>query len=191
MDVAEASWHVTCRPQLGRLPDAERQPRLEQRGVDPLAEAVAATREERREHPVSEVDPGRDVGHRRACLRRFAVGLPGHAHDPRHGLRDEVITTKAGKGARVTEAGQRCVDKPRVQTCELVVAHAQALRRSWPEVLHEDVSSPHEVVHRAPSATRPQVKGDGLLSSVQRRVRQADRLPVASPGISDGVGVVW
>ena len=104
---AELVRRAAGRPQLGRLPDRERERALEQRRVDHLPAARALAGGERGEDPDGAEQPGGEVADRDAALDRVAVGLAGHAHHPGQPLGDQVVARPLRVRPGLPEAGDR------------------------------------------------------------------------------------
>ena len=79
--------------------------------------------------------PRAEVGQRYARLDRRTARLARNRHDPRDALRDEIETALGSIGSCLPVAGDRCVDEPRIDLRQGVVAQAEAIHHARAIVL--------------------------------------------------------
>ncbi|MEI9804717.1 MAG: hypothetical protein WDN48_10060 [Pseudolabrys sp.] len=76
---------------------------IEDRDLDVLTDAIAASRAERQQYADRRVKPGAEFQHRRAGWRRRRADLTGDVHGAGHSLHQGVRPGAAAEGAAVAE----------------------------------------------------------------------------------------
>ena len=155
------------------LVDQTRHRRRQQVDLDVLAESRLASLVERREHSDETVQTGHHIEHRDASTQRRTVGLTGEAHQPRHGLGDEVVAGERG-ALRRSEPADREVDQTRVVALDVVVAKAEPVDAAGLEVLKSDVGSPQQRLRHREIVRILEVEHDRSLIAVDRQVVGGD-----------------
>src|ERR1700676_507006 len=87
-----------------RRPGQDADDRLEQRALAPLAAAVAMARLEREQDTLRRENSAEQIADRDADAGRTALDGAGHAHQPRHSLRDLIEAGKIAQRAGRSEA---------------------------------------------------------------------------------------
>ena len=124
----------------------------------------------------------------------FAIG-PGHAHQPAHGLRDDVIGRPVHIGAfaaaRITEAADRGIDEGRIQFCQFLVAKSQPLHDARPEILDQHMGGAHEIADLGLRLLGLEVEDDAFLAAVQAHeiARPVALLVIGAPRAVAAAGV--
>ena len=139
--------------------DERRERDVVERDLDPLA----ATGDERGEHARRRGIAGQDVDDRDADLQRRPVCLAGYRHQAALGLDHEVVA-----GPLVAEARDGAVDELGVLAPEPLVAGAEPVGDSRPEVLDDDVGAPGEASKRLLRLRAREVERDAPLAPVDR-----------------------
>ena len=120
------------------------------------------------------IKAGEQVGDRDArshrSAARLAVGQAGDAHHPAHALDDEVVAGTVGIGSVLPEAGDRCVDQPRIALRQGFVVEAEEAERARAKILDHDISSVAEFQRQIIGAGDVQVDADVAFSGVLLRV---------------------
>ena len=98
-------------PVLRGFPRRQRQPRLEERGVDELTAPGHPPRAQRAEDAEHAEQARAEIGDGHAHLDRRSIRAARRAHDAAHALRDEVVAAAVRIGARLAEARDRAVDR--------------------------------------------------------------------------------
>ena len=120
------------------------------------------------------VHAGHQVGEGDAELLRPAAGqivaLAGDAHQPAHGLDDEVVAGQRRQRPVLAETGDRAVDEARVDCPQRFVAQAVALERADLVVLDQDVAAGGQLAHQRLAVFGGDVDGHRLLAAVGGQV---------------------
>ena len=103
----------------------------------------------------------------RADHRRWAFGVAGHVHDPRHRLGDVVVARPLGPRRGAAEARHRQVDDVGVHRPDRLVVEAPAGHdRRRAEVLAHDVGVPSQLEQQVPALRTVPVDAQALLAPV-------------------------
>ena len=115
------------------------------------------------------VQSGHHVEHRDAGPERRTVGIAGEAHQPGHGLHDQVVAgqPRALGGA---EPADREVHQARVDGRRGVVVEAELGERAGLEVLDRDVRPAQQLLGLRPVLVDTEVEHDRALVAVDRQV---------------------
>ncbi len=186
MAVAHGPRHH-ARGHIGRCLVGQRgQQRGEQGHLHPLprAGAVPVAQGGQDAHP--RVQTGDDVHQGDTGLGALAVRFAGHAHQPAHGLHQQVVAGQRGSPTG-SETGHRAVHQPGVDRPQLLVAETEALHRPGPEVLHEHVRARGDLPGGAAVVFVGQVQDDGAFLAVD--TEEVGRFPVGVRG-TPGPGLV-
>src|SRR5262249_24572101 len=80
------------------------------------------------------------IRQRGTAFDRWAVrALAGEAHDPAHGLRNEIEAAPMLVGTGAAEPGERAVDQRRIILAQVLIAEAEARHYSWCEIFHQHI----------------------------------------------------
>ena len=134
---AELARRAARRPQLGGLPDRERERALEQRRVDRLPAARALAGGERGEDADGAEQRGGEVADRDAALDRVAVGLAGHAHHARTAPGRSGRSPPAARTGRSARSRRSTRRQPRVERAQRLVVGAEPRRDARAVVLEQ------------------------------------------------------
>jgi hypothetical protein len=114
--------------------------RFEEARVHSLPLAGALARGEREEDAMHRVEAGADVGDGDPDPRRTGAGLTGDAHDPAHGLPEDVVPREAPVRAVGAEPADRRADEALVARLQhLLIAEAPLLECARLEVVDDHV----------------------------------------------------
>ena len=144
--------------------------RVEQGEVDVLAARGALPARERGEDRGRRVHAGHQVGSGDAHLLRPAAGqvvtLAGDAHDPAHGLGDQIVAGAVRIGPRLAEARDRAIDQARIDLAERGIVEAEFGEPADLVVLDQDIRAFHKLpYHRLPLG-RGEIEGDRALPPI-------------------------
>ena len=196
--VAHAAWHHAAHQVVGGLVGESGYLDVEQGGVDMLAQAGAVAFLQRGQDADGGVQAGEDVGQRHAHLLRagagFVIGHAGDAHQPAHGLDQEVVAGARGVGAALAEASDGAVDQARVDGVEAGVVQAVLLQAAGLEVFQHDVGFGRELLQLLLAFGAGHVDGDGALVAVGAekvgRFARGLAVRILQVGRAPGTGVV-
>ena len=174
---AERPGHAPGRPQLGGLPDRQRERALEQRRVDALPAARPLARGEAERIADGAEQAGGEVADRDAALDGVAARLAGDAHHAGEALGDQVVAGPHGVRAGLPEARDARVDQARVERARASRSRRPAARR------RRAGSSPPPRRRRAARRWKTARCASSLRSSVTQRLLRltARNAAVSSP----------
>ena len=143
---------------------------VEQGGVDMLALAGEVAVAQGGQDRAGGVHAGHHVGDGHAHLGRLAVGVAGDAHDPAHGLGQQVVARTRCVGAGLPETGDAGVDEAGEALLDLVIGEAMAGKVADLIVLDEDVGALQQLEQDRPALGLSEVQSDGALVAVGAEV---------------------
>jgi hypothetical protein len=114
---------------------------------------------ERRLDAVGREQAAHEVDERGAGFQRPPVRLAGHAHEPAHGLQEEVVAGHPGGGLAGPERGHRARDEARVGRTQRLPVDAPRRHQAGPEGLQQHVGA---------LAQRPRETAVALVGEVER-----------------------
>src|SRR5918999_260767 len=174
-------------PELGALPDGERQGSLEERGVHVLPAPGLLAGNVSGEDSEGAEEASREVSDGDAALRGGASRLSGDAHHAGHALGDQVVAGTRGIGSGLPEAGDARVDDARVDLFERLVVYAELLGHAGAKVLDDHVRPADEAVEDLARPILLEVERHALLVAVYggkgRGVLARHPEPHRSPGL--------
>ena len=138
--------HTVC-IQVGQTGHLQAEQHVEHGHIDVLGpRGMPLAGKQRRADCPGCIHPGTQIADGLAAAGRPGSGETGNAHQPGHGLRDDVISRATGQRALLAKAGNTGVDQPRVVLLEAVEIDAQALSDTGAEVLDHDIGIGHQFV---------------------------------------------
>ena len=132
------------------------------------------------------VHPRHDVGDRSADFLGLASRLAGHAHDPAHGLGDDVVPGPGSVRPGLAEAGERAVYQLGEVGFEVLIGKAVFGEGADPEILHQNVAVGDEPPRQVLAVPLRQVDGDGALVAVRAQIIGAFGRIVAGGVLEEG-----
>jgi len=168
--------------QVGRALVEQRGERGEhQRDLHALAAAlgVGLAGLQRAEDGDRRVQPADEVHDGAADLQRPPVLLARHAHQPAHGLQQEVVA----RAVVLAEGRDRAVDDAGIARRDLLIGQPEAPHRSRPEALEQHVGAQRQPPRQLAVARLGQIQRDRALVAVEPQVvRRAALGPRRTPG---------
>ena len=113
--------------------------RFEQRSLDPLAAPGAMARLEREQNSLRGEDSAEQVADRDSDPRRSALRCAGHAHQPRHALRDLIEAGIVAQRPGRAEARDAAGDDARIACRQCLVAEAHRIDDAGAEIVDHDI----------------------------------------------------
>ena len=101
-----------------------------------------------------------------------AIGKPGDAHQPAHGLKHRVVARVAAVGARLPESGDGAVDDPGLDGLDGGVVQPMAGQVPHLEVLDDDVAPDRERCHDVTTVWCGEVDRDRALVAVRAQIHR-------------------
>ncbi len=149
------------------LDEVERRHGFGHRHLDRVAVTRRELPVERPQHGVGDVERDHFVGDRRRHECRLASGPRRHRGEPRHRLDHVVIGGTTGIGAVAAEADGVADHQRRVSLPQCGRAEPEPLECCWPDVRHQCVRRPDDVVQRTPALVGLQIESDRSLVAMQ------------------------
>jgi hypothetical protein len=144
MVVADLRRHLPLHEEAGGLEIHERDARLQERALHPLAFPGALALKERSHHAERREKAGRDIGDRGPGAHRTLTRRPGDRHEPAHALRDLVEPGPIAVRTVLAEARDAREDDARVQLFERLVIDPEAVLDVGAVILDHDIGGLHE-----------------------------------------------
>ena len=161
----------------------QRDHRVEQRHLDPLALARFLAFEQRGHDAQRAVEACRRIRHRTAGAHRAAARLAGDRHQPAHALGHLVETRALGIGAALAEAGNAGEDDLLVDLFQRLVIDAETVLDVGPVVLGDDVGFFDELHENLQAVRILQVQREAALVAVQ--VLEVGAGALAAPAVGE------
>ena len=143
--VARLPGYIARHQVTRRLEIEQRDLRVQQVRLHPLAFARYLALEQRGHDAERRHQAGGHVRHRRAGAHRPLPGKAGHRHEAAHALRDLVEARPGGVGSVLAETGHAREDDPLVDLLQRLVVHAEAELHVGAVVLHHHVGLLHQL----------------------------------------------
>ena len=121
--------------------------------------------------------PRTEIGQRQAHFDRRTIGLPGHRHDSRRALRDEIEATFRRGRTGLAVAGDRRIDQPRVFGRERRIIEAEPGHHTRTVILDEHIGSPRKPSKHVARRRFVQIEDDAQLAAIDG-VERGLSLPV-------------
>jgi len=139
---------------------------IEQAEIHMLAHTRPRAFRQRRLNADDAVKPGKDIGKGHADLLRLARRIAGQVHDAAHPLDQEIVSGAMGIGAVLSKAGDRAIDKARVDLFDAVIIEAEFLQPADLEILDQHIRLADQVQQFGPVARIAEIQRDRGLAPV-------------------------
>ncbi|MNT17591.1 hypothetical protein D3C72_1527470 [compost metagenome] len=147
---------------------------VEQGHIDMLATAIMVTMGEGGQNRHGGVQPGEDIGQCHTDLHRSGAFLtfraPGQAHQPTQPLDHEVIACTLGIRPGLAEAGNRAIDKLRIDSLQAFIVQTVSSQATHLEVLDDHIGLCRQLTHQALTFRLSEINGHRTLVTVGRQV---------------------
>src|SRR6516165_7534887 len=161
-------------------------------GADRVALPAAAAPHQGRAYPKRPVEPGDQIGDRRAGAHRRAVGLAGDAHEAAHRLGDEIEGRAVAISPAGAKAGDVAIDESGVECREPRRVEADAGQYAGAEILNQHVAPGDQLFQDRAPFSMPEIEGQRALVALKpakyqlksSRTTPCRRTGSPSPGVS-------
>ena len=150
-----------------RLPNRERNRRLEHRDVNELALSVAVPCAQGTEGGDRRVERGGKIGDRHADFHGRPALLAGHAHEPTLRLDDDVERRPIGVRSVQAPSGHGHVHQTRIAVQKISRGETQVVHRARAQVLDDHVGGPDEEREQLSSGLALEIDRDRALVAVE------------------------
>ncbi|MNJ55914.1 hypothetical protein D3C77_514340 [compost metagenome] len=145
---------------------------IEQRHIDMLATAIMITMGEGGQNRHGGIQTGKDIGQCHTHLDRpgtfITLRTAGQAHQPTQALDHEVVARTLGIWPGLAEAGNRAIDKARVDCLQAFIVQAVGSQAAYLEVLDDHIGLRRQLAHQALAFRLSEVDGHRALVAVGR-----------------------
>ena len=167
--IAHQARRDTVGEKIGQAGHLQTEQHIEHGNVDVLrARRMPFAGEQRRADRPGGIDASTQIANRLTAAGRACFGKPGHAHQTRQGLGNDVVGRSPRERTVLTETGNTRVDQSRVVLLQGVEIDTESLGHPRTEVLHYHIRVSHQLIKSCAVGLGLEVDFDAPLTAIDQ-----------------------